>query len=174
MALDSTPRLIELSLTQDLRGDFLKVFPFNTSEKSELNFSVAEIFSTMNRNNGTVRGMHYQGGSQASRKIVWIESGEILDVCINIQKGPEQGKILEFNLQSRTGTALYVPTGWAHGYQTLVDNTLVCYLMDKKYDPTHDLGINSQIPGFKWPLPVSKISKRDIALPKLDAGANID
>lgn len=167
MQLNESPRLIEIFKSQDSRGDFQKIFPLR-GEK--LDFAVEEVFSTWNSAQGTIRGMHFQTGASAANKIVWVEKGEVLDVCVNITSGTNYGKLETFHLGARSGMVLFVPKGWAHGYQTLADDTVVYYLMDHPFDSANDSGINALLPNFSWPLNISNISVRDKNLPAINEG----
>ena len=102
--------------------------------------------------------MHYQVAPAQETKIVKCLSGRIHDVIIEVSTG----RYLRTELSCDDNKMLYVPEGYAHGFQTLEDNTVVLYLSSQHYDPYLERGINHNV--VDWPLPVTYISKKDAAL----------
>ena len=120
---------------------------------------------------GTTRGLHFQAPPHAQAKLVHVLRGEIFDAIVDIRKGsPGYGKSLTFRLSAASHRLLYVPAGFAHGYQTLVTNTLVAYKVDAYYAPDceggllwADVGL-----GIDWPRPDDVVmSGRDFTWPGL-------
>jgi dTDP-4-dehydrorhamnose 3,5-epimerase len=121
-----------------------------------------------NRAKGTLRGMHYQAPPQEEVKLIQCVSGEIYDVILDLRLGsPTYGQWEAVELSAANLRLLYVPKGLAHGYQTLVDDTTVHYLISEEYRPEAARGVRYHDPAFEidWPLPVSAISERDLAWP---------
>lgn len=161
------PQVISLEKSQDIRGDFLKIYSKESFEALKIDFEVKEIFSTSNISSGTIRGMHFQSYPAQSNKIVWVESGSIYDVCVNVNPGANFGEVVTFSLSERDGNCIFVPQGWAHGYQTLKPSTTVSYITDQNYVSNLDDGVRYDSVGIEWPLEVSSISDRDLQLRRM-------
>jgi dTDP-4-dehydrorhamnose 3,5-epimerase len=126
---------------------------------------------SFNERRGTVRGMHYLQPPHEESKLVRCQKGAILDVLIDLRSGsPTRGRHLAVELTEANRYALYVPPGFAHGFQTLCDCTEVFYLMGECYDAASARGLRWNDPAFgiKWPLPVSSISLKDTAYPDFE------
>jgi dTDP-4-dehydrorhamnose 3,5-epimerase len=110
---------------------------------------------------GVVRGLHYQKSPMEQGKFLRVLQGAICDVIVNLKTGEIERNVLSDDKFD----ALYVPPGFAHGFQALEDNTIVYYKCTNTYSPEHEAGIN---PGMiEWPLPISEISERDKLWPNL-------
>ena len=117
---------------------------------------------------GTVRGLHYQREPHSEAKVVRCLKGVIWDVLIDIRpESPTYLRWQQFELSSENGHQLYVPAGFAHGYQTLCDDVEVNYLISVPYAPQSACGIRYNDPtfGITWPLPVTEISEKDVHWP---------
>ena len=117
---------------------------------------------------GTVRGLHYQREPHSEAKVVRCLKGVIWDVIIDIRPdSPTYLRWQQFELSSENGHQLYVPAGFAHGYQTLCDDVEVNYLISVPYAPQSACGIRYNDPtfGITWPLPVTEISEKDVHWP---------
>lgn len=113
-----------------------------------------------------MRGMHLQREPHTERKLVTVISGAILDVLIDLRDGSNNyGRISTFELDAASGTSLFVPQGFAHGYQTLADNTFVQYAIDGAFDPDGSVTLSPLSPILKdtWPIEVSQMSEKDRA-----------
>ncbi|MEM7663315.1 MAG: dTDP-4-dehydrorhamnose 3,5-epimerase [Pseudomonadota bacterium] len=120
---------------------------------------------------GTTRGLHFQAPPSAQTKLLRAVQGEIFDVAVDIRKGsPTYGKSVSAKLTSEGGEQLFVPRGFAHGYQTLTPDTLVAYKCDGLYDPSTEGGLlwsDSDL-DFEWPVTDdAKLSARDEKWPVL-------
>lgn len=145
----------------DDRGDFRK--PFSAGWGGEFsNFAAREFFYSNSRN-GVLRGMHLQTGAAAHAKIVFCIAGEILDVLVDLRRGPNFGASFASTLSANNRRAILVPVGVAHGFLVLSNNASLGYLTTTPHDPTHDTGVRWDSFGFDWP-PVSAVSERDSAL----------
>ena len=121
---------------------------------------------------GTVRGLHFQIPPFAQAKLVRVLRGRILDVVVDLRRAsPSFGRHLAIELGADTGDQLYVPSGFAHGFCTLVPNTEVSYKVDAVYSAEHDRGVNWADPalGIVWPVRQADavLSAKDAALPLL-------
>jgi dTDP-4-dehydrorhamnose 3,5-epimerase len=129
---------------------------------------IAQVNRTLTLSKATVRGMHYQLQPSAETKIVSCLRGAIFDVAVDVRRGSQtflgwHGEVLS----AENRRSLFVPEGFAHGFQTLVDDTEVLYLTTVAYEPTAERGIHPQDPrvGIAWPLPIGQLSERDAAHP---------
>jgi dTDP-4-dehydrorhamnose 3,5-epimerase len=121
---------------------------------------------------GTLRGMHFQTGSAAEAKLVRCLQGAIFDVIVDLRhRSPTYLKHAVFELKAEDRRQLYVPPGFAHGYQTLMDDTEISYLVSAPYTPAAEDGLkfDDRTLGIVWPLPVTGISAKDLSWPALTA-----
>lgn len=121
---------------------------------------------------GTVRGLHFQAPPFAQNKLVGCVRGAVLDVAVDIRRGsPYFGKHVAVELSAVNGWQLYIPAGFAHGYCTLAENSVLLYKVDAGYSPQHDAGVLWQDPdiGIAWPVTAQSahLSKKDMTLPRL-------
>ena len=161
-------RLIKLERNEDLRGYFARAFCESEFEVHGISFRTHQANLSKSVGRGTIRGMHYRDVSMHEAKYVRCTRGAVWDVVVDMREGsPTLGKHLAFELSDYNGHALYIPNGVAHGHQTLTDESEVLYLMDATYESDHQKGLRYDDPaiGIKWPLPVGKISPRDLAWP---------
>ena len=129
---------------------------------------------SLSRKSGTIRGLHFQMEPSAQAKLVRCVRGEIFDVAVDIRReSPTFGQWIGVKLSAETGNQLFIPVGYAHGFQTLRDDTEVAYKVDAYYVPELDGGIywNDSSIGINWPLPcnTSLLSAKDASLPLLAA-----
>ena len=104
-----------------------------------------------------------QVGSAAEVKVVSCSRGAIFDVIVDLRAGPTHGRWQGFELSADNRRRLYIPKGFAHGFQTLTDDAEVNYLISAFYAPDAARGVRYDDPAFgiRWPLPVSAISDKD-------------
>lgn len=155
--------LITFEPHHDQRGFFARTFCKKTFAESGLHTDFKQDSLSWNTQRGTLRGLHYQD-PQPEVKIVQCLQGEIFDVLVDVRKGsPTFGKWASVILNENKLQALYIPAGFAHGFQTLQDNTLLQYKISEDFVAEAARGIRWDDPALKitWPLPVSCISERD-------------
>ena len=149
---------------QDDRGYFERMY-CGVELAERVGFvEVAQINRTMTRSAGVVRGMHYQEGLSVEAKIITCLRGAILDVIIDLRKcSPTFLKHVAVPLKEGDGSALFVPRGFAHGFQTLQQDTEIIYFHDNYYDSECERVLYPLDPslGIKWPLKISQMSERD-------------
>jgi dTDP-4-dehydrorhamnose 3,5-epimerase len=128
---------------------------------------VSQVNASISFGKGTTRGMHYLGGKHAEKKIVSVLHGAIQDivVCIDTQSS-DYGEVRSYLLVPGS-ESLYVPRGYAHGFQVLSDFAVVTYNVDISYRAAADSGISPYSPmiGNLWKLPIGVISEKDRNLP---------
>ena len=151
--------IIEPELIEDERGFFARSFCTQEFKNLGLNSHLAQCNISFNHTKGTLRGMHYQEGDKSEMKIVRCTSGSILDVIIDLRpSSPTYKKWQGIELSSANRLMLYIPEGFAHGFQTLEDNTEVFYQMGESFSPLHARGIRWDDPVFNIQWPFSKPS----------------
>jgi dTDP-4-dehydrorhamnose 3,5-epimerase len=156
--------VVELERREDERGFFARSFCQREFDEHGLKSIIVQSGIATNRTKGTVRGMHFQYPPAAETKLVRCIRGALLDVIVDLR--PESETYLQHvavELESQSLRALYVPERFAHGYQTLEDDTVATYELGEIYTPSAEGGLPHDDPrlGLNWPLPVTAISARD-------------
>lgn len=148
----------------DGRGHLVKVFQASALDADP----GREVFLTTSAR-GVIRGLHFQVPPHAHAKTVVCLAGSIVDVAVDLRRGsPTEGQVASFRLDGASPAQLYLPSGLAHGFQALEDDTLVAYVVSTEHSPDHDCGIRWNSIRFDWPVPVTAMSDRDMAFPALD------
>lgn len=156
--------LIELEPITDERGFFARSWCQQTFARQGLNSGLVQCNLSFNHRAGTLRGMHFQRPPHAEDKLVRCSQGAIFDVIVDLRKdSPTYRQWYGTELSARNRRQLYIPKGFAHGYQTLHDETEVCYQVTAYYQPDSEGGLRYDEPtlDIRWPLPVSMISDKD-------------
>ncbi|MCR4346781.1 MAG: dTDP-4-dehydrorhamnose 3,5-epimerase [Sulfuricaulis sp.] len=163
--------IIELEPHVDERGFFARTFCREEFIAHGLNPDFAQCDISFNKKQGTLRGLHYQTEPFEEVKLVRCSRGAIYDVVIDLRpESPTHRQWMSVELTQENHKAVYIPEGFAHGFQTLHDNSEVLYQMSEPYHPDHSHGIRWDDPalGITWP-PASQriISAKDLAYPWL-------
>ena len=164
--------VIEPEIIEDERGFFACSWKQDEFEKHRLNPRLVQCNISYNTRSGTVRGMHFQNQPHAETKLVRCTRGAIYDVAIDLRSdSPTRYRWVGAELTGDNHRMLYIPEGFAHGYQTLTDSTEVCYQMSEYYHPESAGGVRWSDPlfGIEWPLPVTVIAERDATYPLVAA-----
>jgi dTDP-4-dehydrorhamnose 3,5-epimerase len=159
---------IDLDRREDDRGFFARSWCAREAEAHGLTARVAQCNVSFNRRRGTLRGMHFQAAPHQEAKLVRCTRGALVDVVLDLRPGsPTFGKWEAFDLSEANHTAVYVPEGVAHGFQTLVEDTEVLYQMSEFYVESAARGVRWNDPAFGivWPLADPVVSPRDAAFP---------
>lgn len=160
--------LIEPDMRADERGFFARTFCQSEFKEHGLNPLVAQCSISFNRRQGTLRGMHFQAAPYAETKLVRCTSGAIFDVIIDLRpESPSFRHHEAFKLTAENRKMVYVPEGFAHGFQTLVDDTEVFYQMSQVYVTRYARGVRWNDPAFgiEWPSADRIILERDQRYP---------
>jgi dTDP-4-dehydrorhamnose 3,5-epimerase len=161
--------IIELEPIEDERGFFARTFCRKEFEKHGLNPALVQCNVSYNRRKGTLRGMHYQVAPFSEAKVVTCLSGSIYDVIIDLRiESPSYREWLAIELTARRPRRmLYVPESFAHGFQTLENDTEVFYQMSESYHPDSARGFRWNDPAFnvEWPAGDRIVSRRDQSFP---------
>jgi dTDP-4-dehydrorhamnose 3,5-epimerase len=153
--------LIEIEPIVDERGFFARTFCKQEFLNRGLNPNLEQCSLSFNAKKGTLRGMHYQIAPFAETKLVHCIQGAIYDVILDLRPA-SHGKW--HSLELTPGKILYVPEGVAHGFQTLVDDTKILYHISAPFAKECARGVRFNSFGITWPLPISSISMKDLAL----------
>lgn len=163
--------VIEPTPQRDDRGYLARTYCEKEFNAQGLNISWVQHNHTLSKHQGTIRGMHWQADPVPEIKLVRCLSGKVFDVVVDIRRGsPTFGKWHAEELSSENMRALYIPEGYAHGFQCLVDDCELFYLMSEFYDPQNARGFQHNDPAvaISWPFPARNLSSRDASLPPLD------
>jgi len=157
--------IIEPETSEDERGSFYRIWDKKIFQENGLNDNLVQISISFNKKKGTLRGMHFQKKPFEEAKIVRCTKGKIFDVVIDLR--PESKTFMSwasFELDSNESKILYIPEGFAHGFQTLEDNTELVYQISNWYSPEHASGLRWDDNKFQinWPIQNPIISKKDL------------
>ncbi len=156
--------IIDVQKLEDNRGFFGRTFCQKEFEKMGMNMNVAQANVSFNRKRGTLRGMHYQLAPYGEVKVVRCTRGAIYDVIIDMRRDSATYKQwVGVELREDSYRMLYVPENFAHGFQTLEDETEVIYQVSQFFTAGSERGVRYNDPVFAidWPLDVSVISEKD-------------
>lgn len=159
--------LIHPESHQDFRGSLSEHFRKDLLEK-KLGYSVSDFCqeNEVHSKKGVLRGLHYQIPPHAQSKLISVVHGSIYDVVVDMRKWSENfGQVFGFFLSDDHDSILFIPRGFAHGFLTLSDQSLVFYKMDQYYHPSSEQSIawdDSQL-NIRWPMSIDSIivSQRD-------------
>lgn len=160
--------LVRPKRIEDDRGFFARAWCRDEFAGHLLNPGIAQLNVAFSHRKGTLRGLHHQHAPHAEAKFVRCTRGAIFDVIVDLRAdSPTRGKWFGAELTADNGTMLYAPEGFAHGYQTLADDTEIYYLTSVPYAAAAASGVRYDDEGFgiKWPLPVAVISEADRTWP---------
>jgi dTDP-4-dehydrorhamnose 3,5-epimerase len=157
--------IVEAEPHADERGFFARLYCRQEFQRHGLDMEMVQSSVSHNAAAGTLRGMHFQWPPSDEAKLVRCERGRIFDVIVDLR--PTSASFMQHisvELESNSHTALYVPAGFAHGFQTLEADSDVIYMMSDYYQPQLSGGARFDDPAFAidWPLPVSVIAARDL------------
>lgn len=164
--------IIEPERLEDERGFFARVFCEHEFAAHGLETRLIQCNISFNRRKGTLRGMHYQAPPHEETKLVRCTMGAIYDVIVDLRPGSTTyRKWTAVELSADNHLMLYVPKGFAHGFQTLADNSEVFYQMSQFYVPDAARTLRWDDPAFGivWPAASPVVSARDRSYPYLGA-----
>lgn len=175
MKLLQTPlpglQIVDTEPLGDARGHFERLFCEQQWKplREDLRFVQVNLSTTSRR--GTVRGMHYQHAPAAEAKLIRCVRGHIYDVAVDLRSGsPTFLRWHAIELRANEPREIFIPEGFAHGFQTLSDDAQLLYLHTAPWTATCEGGVRHDDPllAIDWPLPVTDLSARDRAHPLLD------
>lgn len=163
--------IIEVEPIEDERGFFARAWCQKTFDEHGLNPNLVQCNISYNKKRGTLRGMHFQVKPYEEAKLVRCTKGSIYDVIIDLRDDSQTFmQWTSVELSSKNRKMLYVPKGFAHGFQTLEDDTEVFYQMSEFYHPECASGIRWNDKSFKieWPINGKIISEKDMKYENYD------
>lgn len=164
--------LLEAERKADARGYFARTFCADEFAAHGLPAAFVQCNVSFNQERGTLRGLHWQDKPFPEGKLVRCVRGAMWDVAVDLRPGSAtRGRWVGVELSAGNGAALWIPPGFAHGFQVLTDETEVFYQMTETYRPELARGLRWNDPALAiaWPLPNPVVSERDAALPLLGA-----
>ena len=154
----------------DSRGSFRRKYCFKDLKELLKERDIVQVNQSDNILAGTIRGLHYQIEESKEIKIVSCVQGSALDIAVDLRKGSKT--FLQYEsllITAENHRSFFIPEGFAHGFQTLEDNTSLIYFTTQFYCPVNESGINYLEPsvGIQWNLPASVLSLKDQQIPLL-------
>lgn len=163
--------LIDTPATRDERGRFTRIFCAATLApmRTDLHFAQVNLSSTARR--GTVRGLHYQLPPAAEAKMIRCLKGRVFDVAVDLRAdSPTFLCWHAVELDAEADTQIFIPEGFAHGFQALTDDAQLLYFHSASWQPHLERRVRFDEPriGIRWPLPAAFVSAKDANAPLLD------
>jgi len=165
--------VLSVTPVEDERGRFTRVYCRRDLEQIGHLKEIVQINHSMTKKKGAVRGMHFQRPPKCETKLVCCIRGSVFDVMIDLRRySPTFLKWHAEVLSLGNHRMMYIPEGFAHGFQALEDNVELVYLHTEFYSPEHEGGVRFDEPrvGIQWPMPISETSNKDRSYPLLGAG----
>jgi len=165
--------VVELEKKEDHRGFFARSWDAKEFSKHNLNSKLVQCNISFSKKRGTLRGMHYQTKPFEESKLIRCTKGKIFDAIIDLRPSSKTfKKWFGIELTEENYKMIFVPEGFAHGFQSLVDNTEIIYQVSEFYTPGYELGIHWNDPTFniKWPLEEKIITEKDNSWKPFDVG----
>jgi dTDP-4-dehydrorhamnose 3,5-epimerase len=159
---------IHLTPRRDERGYFMRTYDEAIFQQHGLTASWVQENQSYSTRKGVLRGLHFQTPPCAETKLVRVVIGAILDVFVDLRSNSASyGQWDGVELSAQNLIAVYVPKGFAHGYCTLTEETLVLYKVDSFYTPESEGGLQWNDPtlGIKWPTASPLVSPKDTKWP---------
>lgn len=165
--------IIEPERLVDERGFFARTWCSAEFARCGISTDFVQCNISFNHRKGTLRGLHFQDESIPEAKLIRCTMGAVFDVMVDLRTGsPTFGKWKSIELSALNRRMAYIPAGFAHGFQTLCDDTELFYQMSEFYRPELAFGIcwNDPMIAIRWPECNERIiSPRDLTLPRLEA-----
>jgi dTDP-4-dehydrorhamnose 3,5-epimerase len=162
--------LIQLEPKVDHRGSFSRAFCRREFAAQDIEFDIVQSNLAQTVHAGVIRGLHYQEKPAEEQKLVRCIAGGVFDVLVDMR--PDSStylKVFSVTLDAGNRKSLFIPSGVAHGYQTVADNTEFLYMTDEFYTPGLEKGVRFSDPALdiEWPLPPRDVTDRDSRWPLL-------
>jgi dTDP-4-dehydrorhamnose 3,5-epimerase len=164
------PVKISIEKHKDARGFFARTYCTDEFSTAGINVDWVQINTAFNKSRGTLRGLHFQRPPHADAKLVRCVRGAILDVVVDIRAGTTTfGQATCIELTGDNREMLFVPPGFAHGYQTLTPDVEILYFHSAPYSKSDEGGLAWDDPALDipWLLPPVEVSIRDTGHPRL-------
>jgi dTDP-4-dehydrorhamnose 3,5-epimerase len=157
--------VIDLEPRDDHRGSFARAFCRRELGAAGIDFDVVQCNLAHTRHAGVIRGLHFQRAPAREQKFVRCVRGAVFDALVDMRPAsPSYGEAIWVHLDAVRHRALFVPSGVAHGFQSLTDHTEVLYMTDHYHVPGLEAGVRFDDPAFSipWPLAPRDLSERDL------------
>ncbi|WP_118972377.1 dTDP-4-dehydrorhamnose 3,5-epimerase family protein [Taibaiella koreensis] len=160
--------LVTLPAFNDDRGSFIKVFQHSIFAHEGIDFRLQESYFSLSAKD-VIRGMHFQLPPHDHAKVVYCPSGAILDVMVDLRSDSDTyGRYYATTLSADNHLAYYIPKGFAHGFKSLSEGAMTCYLVSSEHSREHDTGIRYDSFGFDWECYAPVLSERDLSFSRLE------
>ncbi len=162
--------VVQTGVARDHRGFFSETYSKEMFDKAGFAHTFVQDNLSESKK-GTLRGLHYQLEPKGMGKLVRVIRGAVFDVAVDLRRGsPSFGKWVARTLTGENGLCLWVPAGFAHGFQALADETLVLYKCTAIHAPEAERALNYADPtiGIAWPEAATLVTDKDAAAPLLD------
>lgn len=160
--------IIDLAVFRDERGFFVETWRDEWLKQLKLDNNFIQDNHARSEAKGVLRGLHFQKDPHCQAKLVWVTSGAVYDVAVDLRDGsPTYGKWYGLVLSARNMTRFLIPHGFAHGYMTLEEGTEFHYKVDAYYNAQSEGGLRWDDPdlGIQWPALAPTLSAKDKELP---------
>ena len=167
--------VINIEPLGDARGFFARTWCRQEFKNAGLIADIEQTSCSFNAKIGTLRGMHYQAAPYEEVKLVRCTQGSVYDVILDLRAdSPTYCRWFGIDLSAGNRKMLYVPAGFAHGFQTLADESEVSYQISEAYRPDLARGVrwNDLAFGIEWPIPDPILSERDQTYPDFSVSAD--
>jgi dTDP-4-dehydrorhamnose 3,5-epimerase len=155
--------LIKPRVFEDDRGFFMETYKQSDFKEAGIDVSFVQMNHSKSTK-GVIRGLHFQKEPYAQSKLVRCIKGKIFDVAVDVRKDSEYfGKYVSAELSEENKQLLFIPKGFAHGFQVLSEEAEIEYLVDNEYAPEYENGIiwNDENINVEWPIDNLIVSKKD-------------
>lgn len=162
--------IVEQTLYRDSRGSFLEIFSQKAFAECGIPVEFVQDNSSLSKDAGVIRGLHFQKDPHAQAKLVWVVAGAVWDVIVDLREGSKNfARWTAVELSGEEPRMLFVPRGFAHGFCTLEPQTRVFYKVDSPYAPQAEGGVRFDDPdlAIPWPTASPVVSDKDRTLPLL-------
>lgn len=162
---------IDVQPFQDNRGFFTRTFCEKEFGAQNMVTHFVQANHSGTHGKGVIRGMHFQRSPFCEVKLVKCVQGSVFDVIIDVRAGsPTFLQWYGAELSAENKRMMYVPAGFAHGFQTLTDYSEITYMVSNLYNKESEAGVkyNDAKVNIEWPLPVSLVSDKDNNIPVID------
>ncbi len=162
---------ISLNKVNDERGLFARTFCKNEFRQIGFDKEFVQFNHSFNKIKGTLRGMHFQLPPYSETKLIRCIQGAVYDVAVDLREGsPTFLQHFGIELSANNMESILIPEGFAHGFQTLEDNSTLIYHHTQYYNPKADAGIrfDDAALNIKWKLPVVNVSDKDFSYKLID------
>ncbi len=156
--------IIQVKKLEDERGLFARTFCKNEFKQIGFDKEFVQFNHSFNKHRGTIRGMHFQQPPYSETKLIRCIQGTVYDVAVDLRAGsPTFLQYVGIELSAANMKSILIPGGFAHGFQTLEDDTALIYHHTQYYTPDADAGVRFDDPALhiEWKLPAKMVSEKD-------------